>query len=193
MWSPLHSKSPAYFFAGSLPQLRYAYSLFYRPTLLLETALNFLCTSAYIVTLKSSKYLNPRKIFLSLPSVHKHQSYCFRFSSFVTVKTEAGLKLGHNNQQNVPNTFTSFLHPKTFKTTLKSQQIWYQYEAPFLGYYLTYTKHFLFHQISSQAFKTKCPGSTQFLPIQLWGFNAAETKNIGVVPKPTKNPQCENS
>ena len=63
LWSPLHSKSPAYFFAGSLPQLRYAYSLFYRPTLLLETALDFLCTSAYIVTLKSSKYLNPPEDF----------------------------------------------------------------------------------------------------------------------------------
>ena len=109
----------------------------------------------------------------------------------MTIKTKAGLKICQNNQQNVANTFMTFLYPKTFKTTLKSQQIWYQIEAPFFGSYFKYTKRFLFHQNSSQASKNKCPGSTQFLPIRPWGLNTAETKNIGVVQKPTKNPQCD--
>ena len=162
------------FFPGfcSLPQLRCAYSLLYEPTLLLETALDFSCASTCscfkIVKISSILGKFSFHVLLSI----KHQSYSFRFSSFVTIKTNAGLKICQNNQQNVANTFMTFLYSKTFKTTLKSQQIWYQIEAPFFGSYFKYTKRFLFHQNSSQASKNKCPGSTQFLPIRPWGLKS---------------------
>ena len=133
---------------------------------------------------------NPREKFPSRPSVHKQQSYRFRFSSYAPIKALEGLKLRQNNQQNVANTVTTFPEPKTIKTTLKSQQIWYQFEAKIFGYQFKHTKNFSFIKLAARPPKITCPGSSRFLPTRPWGRYTVAAKNVGVVPKLTKNPQC---